>query len=70
MTYGELCKEIESDYAEAIVDPFVCDGIKLKSFLVQYNETDWAFLKRCASHFRTGIYPDMRSEKPRIGVCQ
>lgn len=60
MTYDELFKEIESGHPEAVVDHLVGDKIKLKSFLVQYNETDWSFLKRCASHFRTGLCPDIR----------
>ncbi len=32
--------------------------------IIQYEETDWNFLKRLASHFQTVIYPVMSNMKP------
>lgn len=33
-------------------------GSSIKGLLLQYNETDWKFARRLASHFGTDIYPD------------
>ena len=34
--------------------------------VLQYNETDWKFAKRLASHFKTDIYPDSAYEGAKI----
>jgi len=37
----------------------------IENMIVQYKETDWAFLKRIASHFNTFIFPDPTSSNVR-----
>ena len=41
---------------------------KLGQFTLQYQETDWQFLKRLASRFQTGLVPDPIATKPSLCV--
>jgi len=41
---------------------------KLGQFTLQYQETDWQFLKRLASRFQTGLVPDPIAGKPSLCV--
>lgn len=41
-------------------------GIRIPGFLLQYNETDWKFARRLASHFATDIYTDHTYEGIKI----
>ena len=36
--------------------------------VIQYEETDWQFLKRMASHLKTSVTPDFRQAAPRVHV--
>lgn len=36
---------------------------QIEDLFVQYNETDWEFLKRIASNFNTGLFPDILTTK-------
>lgn len=65
MTYEELIKQVTKDYKNAIVDDVVSEGADIGQFIVQYEETDWEFLKRLASHFHTGLVNDIRFDKIR-----
>jgi hypothetical protein len=64
ITYLDIIKEIEAGYSkEAIsilgLDEGVGEKLKTKIFkdlIIQYNETDWEFLKRLVSHFGFGVY--------------
>lgn len=42
--------------------------VKLKMPLIQYQETDWEFLRRLTSRVGSVIYPDIRSERPILYV--
>lgn len=37
-----------------------------EKLIIQYRETDWAFLKRMASHFNIGLFPDVTLDSPKI----
>ena len=37
------------------------DGVAIGDLVVQFKETDWAFVKRLASHFNTCVIPDYLS---------
>lgn len=65
MPYIELAEQVVSDYKDAMVKDVVTGGAATGQFIVQYNETDWEFLKRLASHFNTGIVNDARFGSPR-----
>jgi len=42
-------------------------GKKIGAPIIQYEETDWQFLLRLASHFNTVIYADVAGEIPGVG---
>ncbi len=64
-TYDLLENQIMEAYDDAIIIDMVSQGKELGQFVVQYQETDWEFLKRLASHFNTGIVNDVHYDKIR-----
>ncbi|EXG85615.1 hypothetical protein K413DRAFT_2405 [Clostridium sp. ASBs410] len=66
MTYQEVLETVLKAYPNASVTDRLSGNQKIPHFLIQYEETDWEFLKRLASHFREGIYPNPSSEKIQI----
>lgn len=36
--------------------------------IIQYQETDWGFLKRLASHFNLGLTPDITFDSPKVYI--
>lgn len=75
MLYRELIQQIVEEAMEkeaviqGITDILVKDvatrGADIEQLIVQYNETDWEFLKRLASHFYTGLVNDVHFAYPR-----
>ncbi|MBG9943115.1 contractile injection system protein, VgrG/Pvc8 family [Brevibacillus formosus] len=66
MTYGSLLKTIAGEYPGMDIMDMASNGGKLGSFTMQYQETDWQFLKRLASRFQTGLMPASVFEKPKF----
>lgn len=52
-TYVSLENEIMEVYSKAMISDVASKKKELGKFIVQYQETDWEFLKRLASHFHT-----------------
>lgn len=69
MTYGALVSQINADYDDASAIVTVEDRA-LGDFIIQYDETDWEFIVRMASHFKQGVYParNMSGVKYYFGV--
>ncbi len=57
ITYEDIVEEINKDYREEKIQirTFSRGKTPINSLIVQYNETDWEFLVRLASHLGTGI---------------
>lgn len=55
MTYENIIDEVLNSYENAAYIDRATDGAKIAKCIIQYEETDWEFLKRLASHFNTGI---------------
>lgn len=66
MIYTDLIGEVTKDYAGADFIDTVAKSEKLGQVVIQYDETDWEFLKRMASHFNAGLMPDAASDKPKF----
>lgn len=64
MSSHQLLQSVMQFYPDSQALIFVPDAL-LGQIAVQYQETDWAFLKRMLSHYGAGIYPD--SAMP--GIC-
>ena len=65
LSYEALIKGIVSEYDGDIRDE-VSRQKKIGKMVMQYQETDWQFLKRLASHFNTGLIPYDLADKPKL----
>ena len=72
MPYTKLIDEVIKDYSGVDYIDVVAKSKKIEKFIIQYNETDWQFLKRMASHFNAPLVADAYSDKPKFwfGVPQ
>jgi phage baseplate assembly protein gpV len=66
MPYSDLIKKVISDYSGADFMDACSEGKTIEKFTMQYEETDWEFIKRMASRFNTGLVPDCISDKPKF----
>ena len=65
-TYEEIVYEIISEYIDGAVICTVGTEKEIGKPLIQYNETDWEFIKRLASHFDSVITPEITQIMPRV----
>jgi hypothetical protein len=66
-TFESLFKEIAYEYDGDILD-FASNGAVLGVPFIQYEETDWEFMKRLASRFGAPIFPFTQSNTPDIFI--
>ena len=66
MTYEQLALQIVSEYDAGATICTVGVGKAIGTPMLQYNETDWEFLKRLSSHFDSPIYPEYTHCMPRV----
>lgn len=65
-TYQDILKLISGEYNGADILDYVSNGKAIQTLIVQYEETDWEFLKRLASHFHAGLLPDTQFKDPKV----
>ncbi len=65
LSYDGLLQKITACYDDAGILDVVTKKAAIGQLLVQYEETDWQFLKRLASHFHTGLVNDVHFACPR-----
>ena len=61
--YGALFRQVAARAGAGVLYPSYLDSRPLGTPRVQYQETDWEFLKRMAGHFGLPLYP----ERPEAG---
>lgn len=66
ISYGSMLGTITEEYPNSAYKMTAGQGSTIPGFVLQYNETDWEFAKRLASHFETDIYPDSAYEGTKI----
>ncbi|XOK59615.1 contractile injection system protein, VgrG/Pvc8 family [Paenibacillus elgii] len=66
MTYAELIRKVIGKYTGSDFIDLSAGSKTLDEFTLQYEETDWQFLKRMASRFYTDVVADVTSEEPRF----
>jgi len=66
MPYDILVKEIVSQYPSGSHIDEITDGAVIEKPIIQYEETDWIFLKRIASRFNTSLVPNVNGEGARF----
>ena len=60
MKYMEVVKSCLKTYEQADVICTIGQEKKIGQFLLQYEETDWTFFKRLASHQNVGLIPEIQ----------
>lgn len=60
MLFKEVLEAFTSEYPENGFIMTVAKGTPIDEMIVQYQETDWEFLKRLASHFNSFVVPDYK----------
>ncbi|MDR2022921.1 MAG: hypothetical protein LBQ71_06630 [Hungatella sp.] len=66
MTYKEMIRSIINLYPGGDILDKASQGKAIERFILQYQETDWEFLKRMASHFHMGLLPSAVHDGPKI----
>ena len=57
-TYRNIIDTVNSSYKNISIVDNVTETAKIDTFVVQYKETDWEFVKRLASYFNSWIVPE------------
>ena len=74
MTYQDLAKEVLNNYGDEDEEEDQCDIIcagadhEIQDLYIQYEETDWQFLKRVLSVAGLAVTPDSRQEEMKLYV--
>ena len=67
MTYAQVINKVISEYGNSSFIWKAGTDHAIKYPVLQFDETDWEFLKRLASHFHTVLYPEYQNSN--IAVC-
>ncbi len=65
--YGNIIKQVMADYSGSVLDQATKDRTQNMS-IIQYEETDWSFIKRIASHVGAVVYPFAKGDKPQLYI--
>ncbi len=65
MLYTDLIEAKASEHGGDYIDT-ITKGKKIEKLILQYNETNWEFLKRMASHFESVLVPDITAGAPKF----
>ncbi|MGG1616688.1 contractile injection system protein, VgrG/Pvc8 family [Paenibacillus sp. NRS-1782] len=65
-TYDDLVTTMVRKYMYGDAIDTVTNYAKLGTFVLQYEETDWAFLKRLVSRFGLVLVPEITAASPKI----
>lgn len=66
LRYEDLINRIIAPYSHADCIDQESKGAAIKQCIVQYEETDWEFLQRIASHFGAVLIPDAAANGPKF----
>jgi len=66
MTYKDVVSQVLEDTPHAAAIFTVGRDVKIGKPLIQYQETDWEFIKRLASHFGSCVIPEVTDSRPRF----
>ncbi|WP_244310740.1 contractile injection system protein, VgrG/Pvc8 family [Paenibacillus ottowii] len=65
-TYDDLVTALVRKYQYGDAIDTVSNYAKLETFVLQYEETDWVFLKRLASRFGSVLVPEVTAASPKV----
>ena len=64
--YKDMIMQLVRTYSDGDVIDTVTEGATIEKFIMQYNETDWEFCRRMASHFNAGLIPSIKFNAPKF----
>lgn len=62
LQYQDILMTVNSGYTDAMSIMAKGAGTNIPGLVMQYDETDWAFIKRMASRFHTVVIPDSQCD--------
>ncbi|CAH8713354.1 phage late control D family protein [Paenibacillus thiaminolyticus] len=65
-TYADLVTTMIRKYKYGDAIDTLTNDAKLGAFVLQYEETDWAFLQRLASRFGSVLVPEVTAASPKV----
>lgn len=65
LTYEQIVQSILAEYDSCGICT-IGEGVTIKEPIIQYEETDWEFLKRLSSHFHGYLLSDLLSPKAHV----
>lgn len=68
MKYDQLIKAIIKEYQDSGVLNYITEQETLNSIVMQYQETDWQFIKRLASRFYAPLIPNHSTASPKFTI--
>lgn len=68
MSYKKLFQEIVKKNYNGDVQDLFTQGKTIQHFVLQYDETDWEFLKRLVSQLNGVLIPDVCAKEPKIYI--
>ena len=66
LEFKAMIDHILADYPGADCNDQATHGATLEQFMIQYQETDWSYLKRVASRFGAVLIPAIDVDKPKF----
>ncbi|MFW5436754.1 late control protein [Paenibacillus apiarius] len=66
--YREIAQEIVASYPGGDLIDYAFNERQQGKFIMQYEETDWTFLKRIASHAGALLVPDVTAHQVRLWI--
>ncbi|MCL2611009.1 MAG: hypothetical protein FWE02_04955, partial [Defluviitaleaceae bacterium] len=66
MAYDAMTQSVVNSYNSSDFFPMIGKGEPINIFTLQYDETDWEFLKRMASRFGSVLVPEGRHSSPKF----
>lgn len=66
LTYGKIMNKIAGK--GRVIHSIACNGETIPYPLLQYEETDWDFIKRLAGHLNTVLITDVQSGYPQLAI--
>ncbi|MCY9559552.1 RHS repeat-associated core domain-containing protein [Paenibacillus apiarius] len=68
MTYREVIEQVLQAEPSAYFQDHASEDAEIGGVIVQYDETDWQFIKRLASHFEAVVVPDAAAGAARFSL--
>ncbi|WP_052723770.1 contractile injection system protein, VgrG/Pvc8 family [Paenibacillus wulumuqiensis] len=65
-TYAELVTALVREYTYGDAIDTIANATPLGGLVLQYDETDWQFLKRLASRFGSVLVPEITAASPKV----